>query len=244
MKLKFSNPGELSKAIDLISELVTEVKINVSEAGLGITAMDPANVAMVNFKIPKSSFSEFEISEGESSEPLGVNLDNLKRILKRCSSKSQLIIEKDENSLLIKIQDKIQRNFTLALLDVDVEDKSPPNLEYTANIEIFSQDLIDSIEDCAVVSDACSFIVEDNKFIIEAKELNTTRSEFSGDEVTIQAENCKSRYSLEYLQKFMKGAKLCEKTILKFANEHPLRIEFKTPNLEIFFILAPRVETE
>ena len=42
----------------------------------------------------------------------------------------------------------------------------------------------------------------------------------------------------------MKGAKLCEKSVLKFAEEHPLRIDFKTPEMELSFILAPRVETD
>jgi len=88
------------------------------------------------------------------------------------------------------------------------------------------------------------FIVEEGKFIIEAKNLNSARSEFSGDEATINAEDCKSRYSLEYLKKFMKGAKLCEKTSLNFANDHPLKIDFRTDQMELSFILAPRVETE
>ncbi len=242
MKLKLSNPGELSKAIDLISELVTEVRIKLSDAGLSITAMDPANVAMVNFKIPKSSFVEFGLEEKE--EDIGVNLDNLKRILKRCGTKSELTIEKNDNALLINIQDKIKRKFSLALLDIDVEEKTPPTLEYTAVVEIPSVDLISSIEDCAVISDACSFIIDGGNFILESKELNSARSEFSNDEANIKAEDCKSRYSLEYLQKFMKGAKLCEKTILRFAEEHPLKVEFKTESLEINFILAPRVETD
>ena len=66
----------------------------------------------------------------------------------------------------------------------------------------------------------------------------------SDDEVKIRAENCKARYSLDYLQKFLKGAKLCDKTILSFANEHPLKIDFIGENVNLNFILAPRVETE
>ncbi|MCP6727575.1 MAG: DNA polymerase sliding clamp, partial [Patescibacteria group bacterium] len=60
----------------------------------------------------------------------------------------------------------------------------------------------------------------------------------------IEAENCSAKYSLEYLQKFIKGAKLSEKTILQFAEDHPLRIDFKIEQIELSFILAPRVETE
>ncbi len=63
MLVKLENPALLSKAIDIVSELVTEVRIKVNECGMSIIAMDPANVAMVGFKLPKSSFSQFETSD-------------------------------------------------------------------------------------------------------------------------------------------------------------------------------------
>ena len=78
--------------------------------------------------------------------------------------------------------------------------------------EINSIDLVTSIEDCAIVADACSFKIDEGRFVIEAKSLNSAMSEFSGDEVKMQAENCKAKYSIEYLQKFMKGSRLSEKT--------------------------------
>lgn len=240
MLIKLENPLFLAKVIDIISELVTEVRIKVNEFGMSITAMDPANISMVNFKIPKSSFSQFEVEK----EALGINLDNLKQILRRCSPGSSLLIEKKENLLSIHIQDRIKRNFTLNLIEIESEERDLPDLEFSSLVEINSVDLITSIEDCNIVADACSFIIKDGKFIIEAKSLNSAMSEFSGDEAKIQAENCKAKYSLEYLQKFMKGAKLCEKSVLKFAEEHPLRIDFKTPEMELSFILAPRVETD
>ena len=144
----------------------------------------------------------------------------------------------------MQIFDRIKRDFTLCLIEIESEDKEIPNLEYSSVIKINSEDLIDAVEDCVVVADACGFVIKEGKFIIKANGLNSAKIEFSGDQVEIQAEDCKARYSLEYLQKFMKGAKLCEKTILKFANDHPLKIEFKNPEMEIDFILAPRVETE
>ncbi len=238
MLVKLDDPSVLSKTIEVISELVSEVRIKVNEFGMSITAIDPANVAMVRFKLPKSAFSQFETGD----EVLGINLDNLKRILKRCNSGSPLILEKKENYLEIQIQDKIKRNFSLNLIEIEGQEKEMPVLDYSARVEISSPDLISSIEDCAVVSDACSFIVNSNGFIIESRGLNSARSEFSKDEVKIEAEECKSKYSLEYLQKFMKGAKVSEKTILNFANDHPLKMEIRTEHMELSFILAPRVE--
>jgi len=241
MLIKLDNPQLLSKVIDIISELVLEVRIKVNEFGLSLVAIDPANVAMVEFKLPKSAFSQFEVTD---QEKLGINLDSLKRILKRCGAGSSLILERRENLLNLQIQDRIKRNFALNLIEIEGEEKDMPSLEYVANIEINPVDLIASIEDCVVVADACSFIVNEGKFVVEAKGMNSARSEFSSDEAQINAENCKSRYSLEYLQKFIKSGKMVDKMFIKFSNEHPLRMEFKTEHMELNFILAPRVETE
>ncbi|MCH8873207.1 proliferating cell nuclear antigen (pcna) [candidate division KSB1 bacterium] len=240
MKLTLAEPKYLKESITIISDLVNEARFKINKDAIELVAMDPANVAMVNFKIPKSSFSQFEVEK----EVLGINLDNLKQILRRCGSGSSLIIEKKENLLSIHIQDRIKRNFTLNLIEIESEERDLPELEFSSLVEMNSVDLITSIEDCNIVADACSFIIKDGKFIIEAKSLNSAMSEFSGDEAKIEAENCKAKYSLEYLQKFMKGAKLCEKSVLRFAEEHPLRIDFKTPEMELSFILAPRVETD
>jgi proliferating cell nuclear antigen len=241
MIVKMDSPAIMIKAIDVISELVTEVRMKVNESGININAIDPANVAMVGFTIPKSSFSQFETGP----EVLGINLDNLKKILRRCSSGSSVIFEKKGNLLSIQIQDRIKRNFTLNLIDVEREEKEIPNLKFSTAVKLNSADFVDSIEDCAVVADACSFLIKDNQFVIEARGMNSARSEFSGDEAEITSEvpNCKSRYSLEYLQKFAKGSKLFEKTILKFSDDHPLRMDLKSASLELSFILAPRVET-
>ena len=238
MLVKLENPVLLARAIEIISDLVMEVRIKVNEVGMSIVAIDPANVAMVGFVLPRNAFSQFETD----NEVLGVSLDSLKRILKRCSSSSSLILEKKDNMLEIQIQDRIKRIFTLNLIDIESEDKEMRELDYSSKVEINSIDLIAAIEDCAIVSDACSFEIKDGKFVIQAR--GSTMSEFSSDEANIEAESCRSKYSLEYLQKFIKGSKLSEKTILKFAEDHPLRMEIRSETIELTFILAPRVENE
>ena len=244
MLIELQNPTILSKAVDIISELVNEVRIKVNEAGLSITAMDPANVSMVGFVLPKKSFSRFETG----TETLGISLDNLKQVLKRCGAGSSLLIEKKDNSLEMQIQDRIKRNFVLSLIDIEGNDidfgAKTERMEFSSSVELNSIDFVDSIEDCAIVADSCSFVIENDRFMIEAKGLNSARSEFSGDEARIKAENCRARYSLEYLQKFVKGARLADKTLLEFANDHPLKIEFRNELMELKFVLAPRVETE
>ena len=241
MLLKLDHPKLFSEIISIISELVLEVRLKVSKEGLRIIAIDPANVAMISFKLPNTAFSELEIEE---KEILGVNLENLKAVLKRIHSGSILVITREENELKLQIKDKITREFSLALIDVEGEEKEIPNLEFASKIEMSSVDFSEAIEDCSVVADACSFISESNKFIIQAKgSLNSFKSEF-GDEVSIVAEDAKSKYSLEYLQKMIKATKTTDKVKINFSNDYPLKLNFETPFMELSLILAPRVENE
>ena len=241
MQLKLENPKLFSEIISIISELVLEVRIKVSKEGLSITAIDPANVAMILFKLPSSAFSQLKI---ENDEILGVSLESLKAVLRRIKSGSILTMIKEENELKLIIQDKIKREFNLALIDVDSEEKPIPNLDFTSKIEMSSTDFSEAIEDCSIVADSCSFISEADKFIIRAKgSLNSFKSEFT-DEVNIMAESASSKYSLEYLQKLVKGTKISNKTVINFANDYPLRLDFATSSIELSFILAPRVDSE
>ncbi len=241
MLLKLENPKLFSDIISIISELVTEVKIKVTNEGLSLNAVDPANVAMVHFNMPSDLFSEYSL---EKPEILGLNLDSLRAVLRRCKPGSSLTLQKSENILKLGIQDRIKRDFSLALLDIDVEEKEMPQWEFNSVIKLNSDSLVEVLEDCTVVSDACTFIAESNKFIVEAFGLHSARAEFSSDEIEIHSASSTARFSLEYMNKFAKGAKISNRAQLSFSNNHPLRLDFMTGNIMLSFVLAPRIEQE
>ena len=241
MLLKLENPKIFSDIISIISELVLEVRFKVNKDGLGVTAIDPANVAMVLFKLPAKTFSELNV---EKEEVLGVSLESLKAVLRRVKLGSILTITREENILKLIIQDKISREFDLALIDIENEEKPVPNLDFSSKIEMNSLDFSEAIEDCSIVADSCSFISEPESFIIKARgSLNSFQARFS-DEANIQSEKSNSKYSLEYLQKMIKSSRLTDKVAINFSTNYPLRLDFNTPLIELSFILAPRVESE
>jgi proliferating cell nuclear antigen len=244
MLLKTDHPKILSDVISIISELVTEVKIKINSSGMSIIAIDPANVALVSFTVPNSLFSQFKV---DREETIGANLENLKLVLRRCHPASKLVLETEDNMLVIEIIDKVKRIFRLAMIDIESEDKALPSLEFKNKIEINSVDFSEAIEDCNIVADSCSFGVENGSFVIEAKgALNSAKSEFSSDEVDIlnPSESVRSKYSLEYLQKFNKASRMTDTTIIEFSNDYPLKLEYIFQGAALIFILAPRVETE
>jgi len=241
MLLKLESPKLFTDIITIISELVMEVKLKVNKEGMSLTAIDPANVAMVYFKIPADLFTQFEV---DKDEVLGVNLNDLKNVLRRCKFGSSLTLERKDNQLKVGIQDKIRRDFSLALIDISVEEKEMPEWEFKSVIKIPAELFAEVIEDCLIVSDACTFIAEPNKFVIEASGLNSARAEFSSDEVEIHSDSSTARFSLEYLNKFAKGSRICAKAVLNFSDNHPMRINFPTGNVILSFVLAPRIEQE
>jgi len=241
MQLKLDNPKILSDIVSIISELVVEVRLKVSKEGLSVTAIDPANVAMVHFKIPSDLFSHYEI---EKEEVLGVNLENLRAVLRRCKMGSALTLSKEENILKLGIQDKVKRDFSLALIEIDSEEKEMPKWEFKSVIKIDSEALVEAVEDCLVVSDACTFITEPSKFTVEASGLNSVKIEFSSDEIEIYSDNSTARFSLEYLNKFIKGAKISSRATISFSDNHPMRMDFPTGNVMLSFVLAPRIEQD
>lgn len=243
MLLKLKEPKVLADAIALLSELVLEVKALVSKQGFEIVAIDPANVALVDLKIPSSAFIQFEV---DKNEELGLNLEDLKQVLRRAPAEAALVLEKHDNELKLEIEDKTKRRFSLALINIDAEEKKVPELNFNSRIELDSTTFSEIINDAAIVADSCSFTATPDSFIIEAKgTLHKSRTEFSSDEAKIATDGQqKSKYSLDYLLKFVKASKFSEKVIINFSQDYPARIEFKNPSLQLNFILAPRVEEE
>jgi len=240
MILKLDKPKLLSDAIAIISEIVTEVKIRLLEDGMSIIAVDPANVSMVIFKLPRESFSQYETGR----EVWGVNLADLKMILKRATGSASIVFEQDENQLKISIFDKIKRVFSLSLIEIESEDKNEPALNFSSQIEMDSNHFAQAVEDCNIVADACDFISGEGLFVLEGSgALNSARVEFSGDEAKISG-SAKARYSLEYLMKFIKAKNLADKTLISFGDDFPVKITFAGEDMGMAFVLAPRVENE
>jgi len=243
MLLKLDNPKMFADAISLISELVLEVNAKVTKNGLEIVAIDPANVALVDLKIPAKSFSQFDL---EKDEELGLNLEDFKQVLRRIPLNAALFMEKENSNLKIRIADKAKRTFNLALINLDQEEKKIPSLTFDSKVEIDSMNFSDIVNDAAIVADSCSIFTTKDIFIIEAKgTLHSAKTEFSSDEVKIATEkDSRAKYSLDYLVKFAKASKFADKVNVLFSTEYPARFEFKTNDLELSFILAPRSEED
>ncbi len=248
MKLVLTEPKYFKESISIISELVSEAKFKINKDGLELIAMDPANVALVVFKLLSSSFTEYGVKEPEE---VAINLNSLKQILRRAKGDDILKIETTEDSKLkIEMKGSTVRSFSLPTLETDSHEQKVPDLNFPITIQTEAEILTESIEDVSVVAESVTFLAEKTKLFIKAEgDLSKAFIEIKADDLTSintdSSDKFKGKYSLEYLKKMIAGGKLSDKVSLCFNTDYPLKLEYKvTDRFLLSFILAPRVDND
>jgi len=247
MKLTLSEAKYFKDSIAIISELVNEATFKIKPEGLEMIAMDPANVAMVSFKLLSSCFSEYKIDKATN---ISINLNNLKQILRRAKPEDVLTLSLGEGKLEITLKSGTTRKFSLPLIDIDEKEKKRPDLKFPISIKTASWILNDAIEDVGIVGESVSFSANPEKMMILAEgDLSKAEIEIMPDDKTrIDADtkdDIKAKYSVEYLKKMVAGSKIADDVTIQFDKNYPLHLEFKAVDKVLLsFILAPRVDND
>ncbi len=246
MRLSLVEPKYLKESITIISELVNEATFTVSSTGVELVAMDPANVAMVIFKLLPSSFIEYTV---DKPQKISINLGNLKQVLRRAKPNDAITLELDENKLKITLKSGTTRTFSLPIIDLEEREQRVPELNFAATVKIASTVLNEAVEDVDIVAESVSFIAEKGKFMVQAEgDLSKAHIEIlegSGTTVEVKGDKVRSKYSIEYLKKMINGGKLADEVSIHFNHDYPLRMDYRTVDkVSLSFILAPRVEND
>lgn len=247
MKLTLAEPKYLKDSISIISELVTEANFKITKNAVELVAMDPANVAMVIFKLVSSSFVEYKLDQDVN---ISINLSNFKQILGRAKPNDTVSLELDENMLKVQLKGTSTRTFSLPIIEFDEKEQRIPDLSFPLTITTDTTVLTDAIEDVDVVAESVSMIAEKGKFIVSAEgDLSKANVEIPADDVTnitLESDDkVKAKYSIEYLKKIIKGGKLSNQVTVQFNKDYPLKVEYKAVDKVLMsFILAPRVDND
>lgn len=245
MKLTLAEPKYLKESVAIISEIVTEATLKINDDGIELIAMDPANVALIVFRLLSSSFVSYEL---ESPTSITLNLNNLKQVLRRTKGSDTLTLELDENKLKIVLQSTSKRTFHLPLIEMDERDQKVPDLSFNTTIVTQSSILNDGIDDVDVVGESVTLSSKEGLFCISSKgDLTKAMVDIPADSTTkvVVSEESKAKYSIEYLKKMIAGSKISDVVQVKFSNDYPLKLEYLVQNkMELSFILAPRVDND
>jgi proliferating cell nuclear antigen len=247
MKLTLAEPKYLKDSIGIISELVNEAKFKITPDAMELVAMDPANVAMVIFKLLSSCFTEYDVKQDTE---LSLDLGNLKQILRRAGANDMLSMEIVENRLKLQLKGKSTRTFSLPLIDTEDKEQKVPDLNFPANVKTNTSIFNNAIEDVDIVAESVTFEADKATFTVNGEsDLSNANVMIPADDDTIISlegeEKVKAKYSVEYLKKIMDASKLTDNVTIQFNKDYPLKLDYIViDKLQLSFILAPRVEND
>ncbi len=246
-KAVLSDVSLFRDSLTAINELVNEAIFKVKADGIYLTATDPTMVALVDYKLLSSAFESYAVHEAED---IGLNIENLLAVLKRAKAGEKVTLDfaKGANKLLVTISGASTRKFTIPVLDIEKGEVPEMSLEFTATIEVKTNVLIDGIDDASIVTDTVILGASANEFTMRAEgdlsKVEIILEKGSPDLIGIEAKTAvSSKFSLEYLKKIVRGAKIADTAKIQLGNDYPLKVTFRAvDNLQISYVLAPRVE--
>jgi len=238
------NAEALRDAIEAVSSLVDEVKFSLSEKGLELKAVDPANVAMVSLVVRPEAFDYFKVTPGE----IGVDLVRLSDVLSMADKGENVQLELDEENHKLKIGVG-SLSYTLSLIDPTAIKKEPkiPELDLPAHVTLPGGELRRAVKAAEKVSDHVILGVSDESFYMEAKgDIDSLKLKIPSTELLgMKPGEARSLFSLDYLEDMSKAIGKATEVTLEMGIDYPLRVNFKLgQSIDISYLLAPRIEQE
>ena len=236
----------LKEAIETIVSITDEARLQITNDGFSLKAVDPANVAVCDFSLQKDAFVQYTIDE-----PKTVGMDFAK-LLDMISVGGEEEVElKMDGADKLKIKNG-SLSYALSLPDVDSLRKEPiiPDLEFSTKVEISTEDVKRAIRAARELGGAIVFGVEEDKFYIEAEnEMDKMRMQLSRDQLVslVTGEQpVTSKFSTDYLSDITKGFGSVESIKIGMGKNHPLRIAFEIAEGlgKVEYLVAPRIDTE
>ncbi len=242
----FGDAREWKYIIQSLATLIDEANFVFTAEGLKLRALDPSRIAMIDLELPSIIFEEYECDE---ETLVGVDLEELNKILRRGRADERIGFEVTEGRLKVKIIGKASRTFSLPLIDIVGEELGPLKVTFNVKAKLLSDTLNDAIKDAEQISDAVKFNANEDVFSLNASsdkgEVEVVFDKESGALIEYEVtEPSTAIYSTGYLSDMLKKASaLSDIAIVEFSSNKPLSLSFEIAGGgRLTYYLAPRTE--
>ncbi|MCL5100639.1 MAG: proliferating cell nuclear antigen (pcna) [Candidatus Marsarchaeota archaeon] len=244
-EIKIDNAKYWRDCVGAIVSLVDEGLFLISKEGIGLKAMDPSSISMISFFMPNKAFSKFTIEKNTS---VGINLDNLNKILSRTRDGETLVMKDLDNKLSLEfIGQTSRRRYKLQLIDVKKSVEKEPNVEFDAKVEINGEPFKDIIKDASLISSYISFKAAKGQFSVSARGDSGELEELHDEDGNIMkkvdaSKTAESTFNLEFLENMVKSCPQGNSMSIALKTNEPLRLEYNIGDASITYYLAPYME--
>nr|AFK35205.1 unknown [Medicago truncatula] len=257
LELRLVQGSLLKKVLESIKELVNDANFDCSSTGFSLQAMDSSHVALVALLLRSEGFEHYRCDRNLS---MGMNLNNMAKMLKCAGNDDIITIKADDGSDTVTFmfesptQDKIS-DFEMKLMDIDSEHLGIPEAEYDAIVRMPSAEFarickdLSSIGDTVVISVTKEGVKFSTKGDIGAANIvcrqNTTVDKPDDATVIEMKEPVSLQFALRYTNFFTKATPLSSTVTISLSNELPVVVEYKIAEMGyVRFYLAPKIEED
>jgi proliferating cell nuclear antigen len=225
------------KSINAISSFISEGNFRFNDYGISFKAIDPSQIVLVNYSIPRASFVLFDV------EPnlVGMDLVELNKIMQRVLPSDRLTMDLSDSDLAIILDGEINRAFRLPLIDVSEEEINIPSTKFDAVIEINARILKEALKDAALFGSSVVLRVKGTQLVIEARgsqgTLKTVAKQAKSVSVKSDSEVV-SKYSLSFLSNIIKEADPDSRIKLELKTDAPMKVSYNIGDSNLQFHLA------
>ncbi|MEM3838993.1 MAG: proliferating cell nuclear antigen (pcna) [Candidatus Micrarchaeaceae archaeon] len=243
-EIKLDNAKYWRDCIGAIGALVDEGLFNITKEGISLKAMDPSSISMVSFFMPSKAFSKYSIDKNTS---IGINLENLGKILSRTRDDEALIMKDSEGKLSMEFIGGSRRRYKLQMIDVKKSAEKEPNVEFDATMEVSGDQLKDILKDASLISSYISFKASKDQFTASAHGDSGELEELHGKDGNIvkkieATKNADAVFNLEFLENMVKSCPVGNSVVLSMKSNEPLKLSYKIGESDISYFLAPYME--
>eukprot|EP01026_Neomeris_dumetosa_P033692 TRINITY_DN2695_c0_g1_i1.p1 TRINITY_DN2695_c0_g1~~TRINITY_DN2695_c0_g1_i1.p1 ORF type:complete len:290 (+),score=33.20 TRINITY_DN2695_c0_g1_i1:82-951(+) len=232
-----SNYKVLKTITDVIKELTDEVSIYVDEDGLKVRSMDSSRVCLIHLDLHVKGFESFRV---DKDLVIGINLQNLAKILKFGESGDKCILKAQDKASTLQVlleasnQVRLQR-FELKLLEIEEDVGEIDDYDHTCIVKLSSRRFEKTLRDLSSVCDSVTVQVNENyiNFFGNGDVGSASvmiRSQDVEDEENGAVIKCKEPmqddFALKYLCIFSHATALSDTVTLKLTNGLPIEVSF------------------
>lgn len=227
--------------------LVEECKLHLTPDRVETTAVDPANVAMVDNSLFVTAFESYAV-HGE--QLVGINLSRLDDVLAMADADDLVHLVLDGESRKLHIQYS-GLEYTLALINPDTVREEPdiPDLNLAGEVKVEGRQIDRAITAADMVSDHLRLSIDetDELFIVEAEgDTDDVHLELGEDDLEkLTAGAADSLFSIDYWKDLNKAIDAETPVRMELGEEFPVLLHFQYADGggQTTFMLAPRIQS-
>jgi proliferating cell nuclear antigen len=241
----------LKEFIGTVGSLVDEAKLNISDEGLQIKAVDPSHVAMIEANLVKSAFDSYEAKAME----MGLDIDKFKNVLTVAGKDDMVELEKDDklNRLVVNIGNLTR---AMPLLDTSgMPDPKVPSLDLPASVSVVVGEIGQGLKASKSVSDhiALSTTKDSFRLVCEGDNQNSVDVSLGKDQLEKldSSEDATSLFSLEYFALMVNSLPSDRILHINLGSDLPVKIDadlavddMTGAQGNVKFLLAPRIDRD